>query len=178
MKMQALGWLTAGVLAAGLNSSYHNGGLEWAHRVADQLSHKTNTVLALATGNADRFYTEARVARVGEENSSPCRLSLALADMQNVVPFSNEALAQIDRASDRMSGLEQSQLARIAARRARMEAQLARVEIPAVHMQPVAVRVRDLRICPRVRVNIPRIPAVRVPVMPQIHLEIPSAGPV
>src|SRR5215475_5533004 len=105
MKIQALGWLAAGVLAAGLNSSYHNGGLEWAHRIADRVEYNTSAVLALATGHADRFYnetrlTEARMARVGEENSSPCRLSLAMAQVEKAIPLSDATFAQFDRMSD------------------------------------------------------------------------------
>ena len=61
MKTQAWGWLTAAVLAAGLNASYHDGGMQWAHRIADRVEHNSNAVLALATGHADEFVTEARV---------------------------------------------------------------------------------------------------------------------
>ncbi|HEY1679695.1 MAG TPA: hypothetical protein VGG04_18405 [Candidatus Sulfotelmatobacter sp.] len=215
MKLQALGWLAAGVLAAGLNSSYHNGGLEWAHQIADQVSHETNTVFALATGNADRLYAETRLrqvrmARVGEENSSPCRFSLAMAKLQPAVPFSQVALAQFERVSDQ----EQAQADRLAARRARMQAQFERVEvpeidvpeiqvpevqvpafrvseirvpavrvpaihIPAVHVQPVVVNVPNVLVCPRVRVSIPRIPEVKVPPIPSVHVEFSDdAGPV
>ncbi len=46
---QAWGWLTAGVLAAGLNASYHDGGLQWAHQVADRVEHGSAAVLALAS---------------------------------------------------------------------------------------------------------------------------------
>src|SRR5215469_1149640 len=61
MKTQAWGWLGAAVLAAGLNSSYHDGGLQWAHEIADRVQHNTSAVLALATGRADQFLAEARM---------------------------------------------------------------------------------------------------------------------
>jgi hypothetical protein len=173
MKAQAIGWLAAGVLAAGLNSSYHNGGLDWAHRIADRVSYNTTAVLALATGNADRFYSQARVARMGEE-SSPCRLSLAMARMQNVIPMSNAAFAQFDRFSDR----QEAQLARLSARRAQVEAHLVRLEIPEVAVTPVVVRVPDVHVCPRVRVNVPRTPELNVPAVPQVHIEMPTADPI
>src|SRR5215831_8242332 len=64
MKTQAWGWLAAAVLAAGLNSSYHNGGLQWAHEIADRVEHNTGAVLALATGRADEFLAEARMLKV------------------------------------------------------------------------------------------------------------------
>src|SRR5262249_25305729 len=151
------------------------------HRIADRVEYNTSAVLALATGHADRFYnetrlTEARMARVGEENSSPCRLSLAMAQVEKAIPLSDATFAQFDRMSDH----EQAQMARLAARRARMQAQLTRIEIPAiqvpeihipeiqvpeihvpavrvpaVHVQPVVVNVPDVHVCPRVRVNIP-----------------------
>src|SRR5215831_1299560 len=63
MKTQAWGWLAAAVLAAGLNSSYHNGGLQWAHEIADRVQHNTGAVLALATGRADEFLAEARMLK-------------------------------------------------------------------------------------------------------------------
>jgi len=202
MKLKAFGWLAAGVLAAGLNSSYHNGGLEWAHRIADRVDSNASAVLALATGNADRFYNEARlsevrVARVGEENSSPCRLSLAMARVQHALPLAQVAFAQSEQLTDR----EQAQLDRLAARRARMQAQLAEIQvpeievpevqipeirvpairipaihIPAVRVQPVVVRVPNVHVCPRVRVN---IPDVKVPAIPAVHVDLgDDAGPV
>ena len=56
---QAWGWLAAGVLAAGLNAAYHDGGLEWAHRIADRVQHGSAAVVALAGGRADQFVAEA-----------------------------------------------------------------------------------------------------------------------
>jgi hypothetical protein len=172
MKAQAFGWLAAGVLAAGLNASYHNGGLEWAHRIADKVSYDTNAVLALATGNADRLYSQARMARVGEE-SSPCRLSLAMARVQNAIPRSSAAFAQFDRFSDRQN----VQLDRLSARGARMEARLVRVNLPEIAVTPVVVNVPDVHVCPRVRVNVPRV-SVKAPEVPEIHIEMPSADPI
>ena len=46
MKTQAWGWLAAAVLAAGLNSSYHDGGLQWAHEIVGSVQHNTGAVLA------------------------------------------------------------------------------------------------------------------------------------
>ncbi len=172
MKAQAFGWLAAGVLAAGLNASYHNGGLEWVHRIADKVSYNTNAVLALATGNADRLYNEARRARGREANSS-CRLSLAMARVQNAIPLSNIAFAQFDRISDR----QKAQLDRLSARGVQMEARLVRVNLPEVAVAPVVVNVPDVHVCPRVRVNVPHV-SVKAPVVPEIHIEMPSADPI
>lgn len=181
-----MGWLAAGVLAAGLNASYHNGGLEWAHRVVNRVQDRAEMVLALATGDLNQFvahahmtegrFTEARLARVREENS-PCRLSLALAQVQHAIPDAALTVAQFDR----MSAREQAQLDRLSARRVRMQNQLSRIEIPAVAFRPVMVKVSsEVQACPRVRVNIPRIvvPHITVPAMPQVHVEMAGAGPV
>ena len=172
MKAQAFGWLAAGVLAAGLNASYHNGGLEWAHRIADKVSYDTNAVLALATGNADRLYSQARMARVGEE-SSPCRLSLAMARVQNAIPRSSAAFAQFDRFSDRQK------FSSTACRRAApgwKQGSYA-FNLPEIAVTPVVVNVPDVHVCPRVRVNVPRV-SVKAPEVPEIHIEMPSADPI
>lgn len=215
---QAWGWLMTGVVAAGMNASYHNGGMEWAHRIADRVSHETNAVLALATGNAGRFYREARVIRVAQENKSQCQLSLAMARVQENVqragPLSDVALAQFERVSDR----EQAQVDRLEAQGDRIKARLARIQVPAVQLsaidmpevdvpevdvpevnvpavhvsgvrvpalhvasfrvQPVTVKIPDVHVCPRVRVNVPRMPAINIPAIPAVDVEIPSADPI
>src|ERR1700739_2211262 len=81
MKTQAWGWLVAAVLAAGLNASYHDGRLEWAHRIAGSAEHSSNAVLALATGHAARFLAEAQLLGARQEAAS-CPLSTALARIQ------------------------------------------------------------------------------------------------
>jgi hypothetical protein len=61
MKSKAYGWLAAAALAAGLNASYHDGGLRWAHQVVDEVGHNSAAVLALAAGHAGQFLAEARL---------------------------------------------------------------------------------------------------------------------
>jgi hypothetical protein len=178
MKTQAWGWLVAGVLAAGFNASYHDGGMEWAHRIADQVEHNTGAVMALATGRADQFLAEARVLTVRQE-ASRCPLQNALAQVQSAINSSD-----IDFASDMdfapvdrievMTAREQAQMARLEANRARIEARVANIRIPAVALTPVVVSTPKV-VCPRVRVNIPRLPQIKLPV---IHIENPGAGPV
>ena len=177
MKTQAWGWLAAAVLAAGLNASYHDGGLQWAHQFVGLVGHSTNAVLALATGDAQQFLTEARVIEVHRQKSQ-CPLQAAVAELQNdvqsiVVPADSE-MARFEA----MSAREQAQLARLEANRARIEAEVARLRIPAVAFNQVVVRVPNVSVCPRVRVNIPRMPRIRVPAAPMVHLETVSFGPV
>lgn len=175
MKTQAWGWLAAAVLAAGLNSSYHEGGMQWAHEIVDRVGHNTGAVLALATGRADQFMTEARMLNV-ERHNSQCPLAAAMAQVQSSFDQPN---AEIDRI-EALSAREQAHLARLEANRARMEAQiqarLARVHFVDTNFNPVVVQVPEIT-CPRVRVNIPRIPRIKVPA-PTVHVEYPGPGPV
>src|SRR5262252_7774488 len=166
MKTQAWGWLVVAVLAAGLNSSYHNGGLELAHRIADRVQHNTNAVLALATGNMDRFLAEAQM--VSTQNSHSCPFSAALAAVrQSIAPVHSE-----QERFEAMTASEEAALARMEAHRARMEAQMARLNI--ANFNPVEVRIPRV-VCPRVRVRVPRMPMMRMPSTPVVHVEYSGA---
>ena len=169
MKTQAWGWLAVAVLAAGLNSSYHNGGLEWAHRVAGRVQHNSNAVLALATGNMDRFLAEAQL--VSAQNSHSCPFSAALAAVrQSIAPVHSE-----QERFEAMTAREEAALARMEAHRARMEAQMARLSM--ANFDPVVVRMPRV-VCPRVRVSVPRMPVVKMPSTPVVHIEYSGPGPV
>ena len=169
MKTQAWGWLATAVLAAGLNSSFHNGGLEWAHRVADQVQHNTSAVLALATGNADRFLAEAQLANA--QNSHSCPFSAALAAVRrSIAPVHSE-----EERFEAMTAREEAALARLEAHRTRVEAQMVRLNM--ANFNPVIVRAPRV-VCPRVRVSIPRMPVVRMPATPMVHVEYSGPGPV
>jgi len=184
MKTQAWGWLAAAVMAAGLNASYHDGGLDWAHQVADRVGYNSAAVFALASGRADQFLTEARLASAREETAS-CRWTTALARVQTRVARTENGFARVQA----MSAREEAQLARLEANRARIEAQVAaqtaRIRIPAAAFSPVAYSFSDMKmpdikipvVCPRVRVNIPRLPMIRVPA-PVVHVETFVSGPV
>lgn len=81
---QAWGWLAAGVLAAGLNASYYDGGLQWVHRVADRVEHNSAAVVAEASGRADLFLAEARMLTERNQTAS-CPLSKAMALVRNKI---------------------------------------------------------------------------------------------
>src|SRR5690348_14555414 len=100
MKTQAWGWLAAAVLAAGLNSSYHEGGMQWAHEIVDRVAHNTGAVLALATGRADQFMTEARLLNV-ERHKSQCPLAAAMAQVQSSFDQPNAEIDRIEALSAR-----------------------------------------------------------------------------
>jgi hypothetical protein len=171
MKTQAWGWLAAAVVAAGLNASYHDGGLHWAHQVVDQVKHNSSAVIALATGRADQFLVEANLASPRPQ-ASPCPLAL-LAEAHTMVIPKDFELQRVELISAR----EQAQLARVEARRARIEAKLAQVHIPAMAFNPVVVQAPKV-ICPHVRVHMPRIPAVKMPALPVVHLQNTGFGSV
>ena len=169
MKTQAWGWLAAAALAAGLNASYHDGGLQWAHQIADQVGHNTNAVLALATGRADQFMAEAQLVTSHKQNAE-CPLTAALARIDTSMPSDFD----VER-FEVMSAREQAQLARLEANRARIEAHLSRVRIPAMALSRVVVTAPTVSVCPRVRVN---LPAMKMPVMPVVHIAPPDGGSV
>jgi len=181
MKRQAWGWLVAAVVAAGLNASYYDGAFRWAHKIADRVEHSSNAVIGLATGRVDEFVSEARILAAGEPFST-CPLTDALAQVQNRIAGRVQArIAKSDAEFARvevMSNREQAQLVRLEANRARIEAQVARIRIPAVAFNSVVVPSSRISVCPRVRVNVPRLPVVKVPAVPMVHVEIPGAGPV
>ncbi|HEV2399009.1 MAG TPA: hypothetical protein VGS27_18835, partial [Candidatus Sulfotelmatobacter sp.] len=145
MKTQAWGWLAVAVIAAGLNANYHDGGMPWAHQIIDQVQHNSRAVMALATGHADQFLTEAGLLTTRNEVAS-CRFSEAIARVQSRIA---ESEANFDRFRA-MSDREEAQLVRFEANRARIEARMAQVRIPAVTFNPVVVRVPRIDVCPRI----------------------------
>jgi len=176
---QAWGWLAAGVLAAGLNASYHDGGLQWAHQIANRVQHHTATVVALASGRADQVLGEARLLTAQTETSSSCPLTTTIERIQSRIAGSETVVERFDV----MSAREQRQFVRLEANRARMEpqiaAQTAHIRIATAAFAPITVNATSAPVvCPRVRVNVPRLPRIKMPVMPQIHIESVSAGPV
>ncbi len=176
MKTQAWGWLVAAVLAAGLNASYHDGGLEWAHRIAGGVAHSSNAVLALATGHADRFLAEAQILGARQERAS-CPLSAALARIQTRIARSRMSADNFNDSFEVMSDREEAAMATVEADQARIEAQVARMRIPATDFAPAMVSLHKIA-CPRVRFTMPEIPQIKMPVVPVIHVDVPSAGPV
>ena len=115
----AWGWLAIGVLAAGLNASYHSGGLQWAHQIADRTEHNSAAVLALASENADHFLAEARTLTTRSEAAS-CPFSNRVSRVQSGIAYS---AAGFDR-FEAMSARQQAQLERVEASRGRMEARM------------------------------------------------------
>jgi hypothetical protein len=195
MKTQAMGWLAAAVVAAGLNASYHQGGMQWAHRVADQIEYRTGAVIALAAGHAERFFAETQLAKaelVNEQlanekvqalgGASSCPLERAIAQVQSRIADSQTRFERFnDRLQTVVSAREAKEQARMEDRAARMEAQRDRIEakvsslhIPAMTFSSVNVPmpkidIPKIDVCPRIRVSVPQVPTIRIP-----QVEVPS----
>jgi hypothetical protein len=154
MKTQAYGWLAVAVLAAGLNASYHDGGLQWAHQAIDGIGRNVGAVLALASGHADQFLAEAHLAS-GKNETATCRLATAWARIQTRMAQGQTRLAQMqtrfvrtgfsqakfadrelalshaawdrfEARSEEMSARQEAAMAQMEAKRARMEAETER----------------------------------------------------
>lgn len=192
MKAKAWGWLTAAVLAAALNSSYHNGGLQWAHEIADRVEHNTGAVLALATGRADQFLAEARMLNADSTIESAmnteapqCPFAVTTSDLQDSFDKSQDQFQFKFERFQALSDREQARLERLAEKRVRIEnqvrAKLAHIRIPEANFAPVVVRIPEVHVpeidCPRVRVNVQRMQRIKVPA-PEVHVEYSGPGPV
>ena len=189
---QAWGWLVAGVLAAGLNASYDNGGLEWAHQIADRVQDRAEMVVDRASEAGDRIAAQVQMIAARNKTSS-CPLSSALARLESSfdrtvaaqtriarteVDSSQEEVDRWQAMSDREQARRQAQLDRLEAVRQRMQTRIAQqaAHIRIATFAPISVKVPTV-VCPWVRVNVPRVPMIRMPAMPEIHVET-SAGPV
>ena len=168
-------WLTAGVMALGLNGVYHDGGAEWAQRFVN----RSAAVVALASGHAERFLASAR------EQTVLCQVATEMARLQTKMARTQTGFAHFDA----MTAQREAALARLEANRAqleagraRMEAQVARLDFASASFAPefgAAFGPKRIKLpvnCPRLRVNIPRTFA-RVPV-PTVRVETSSAGPI
>ena len=58
---QAWVWLTAGVLALGLNGIYQDGGAQWAHRSWRKPCYRAAAVLEPVSGQVDQILAKAQM---------------------------------------------------------------------------------------------------------------------
>ena len=172
---QAWGWLMAGVVAAGLNASYHDGGLRMVHEMVGRAGHNVEAVLALASGNADQFLTQARLVTArklsdqqvtAEEAAPSCPLARAMARVETRVARSDANWARFEAFGDR----EQARLDRSRARFEANMARVAQVRMPAAALQPMVYVNRTA--CSRVRVSVPQISMPKMPAMPDVRVAV------
>ena len=148
---QAWTWLTAGVLALGLNGIYQDGGAAWEHRIATRMADRTGAVLALATGRADLVMEKAQVL-AAEQQTQSCRLATAMARMQTKMARTQGRFDRFQAMAER----EQAAWADFEANRAKFGTDLARVRVVSRSFTIPEIRIAKMPVaCPRVRVNIP-----------------------
>jgi hypothetical protein len=172
------GWLTAGVLALGLNGFYQDGGAAWAHRIVDgaveQVAERTGAVVELASVRVDRFMETADVLATRDQTAS-CRLATAMARIQTRMERTQSGMARFEA----MSARQEAALTRAEADRVRIEEQVAHVDLVSTAFHSAKI---PLVVCPRVRVEVPRVSVPRLPVVripaPVVHVEVVGAGPV
>lgn len=156
-------------MALGLNGFYQDGGFVCAHRVASQLESRSAAVLALASGEAEQFVAEARRVASRDETTA--------ADFVTPLARSEEKIARTESEFDHWeaaSDRQQAQFVRLEARQERIRAIKARLtcrRIQTVEAEPAVFKFVRIQACPRVHVNIPRMPAVNVP-----RIDIPSVS--
>lgn len=191
LTQQAWGWLAAGVLAAGLNAAYHDGGFAWVHRIADRAQHVSGAVVALASGHADRFLAEAETLSARNDSFSDA----AVAEKDREMARAEAVYARVQAIQAR----EQAHCARIRAEHARVEERIAArqavmrvpgteidtafrtIEIPEIPgMSPVRIEIPQLKIrtnCSHVRMNLPAMPKINMPSVPAVNVSVSSGGP-
>jgi hypothetical protein len=178
---QAWGWLTAGVLALGLNGFYQDGGAAWAHRAIDtvvaRVADRSGALADLASGQVDRFMVKANLVAARNETAS-CRLATAMARVQTSIARTQTGMAHFEA----MSARQEAVLAQLEANRARLEEQ--EEQVVRVHMAPVVFNMPKIPAvaCPRVWVNVPRVnvPMVKIPMVkiPAVHVETLGSEPI
>ena len=189
MKTQAWGWLVAGVVALGANGLFHDAGVNWAHRIADQAQYKAE---AFMSGRGGQLLAMAQLLNTRTEIVS-APIENAVAQVQNHIAQSQAGFAHLQA----MPAREQSACARLEAGRARIQAQQAKMEAQQARMEAQQVRMEarlesriahmrvpanfvpvDVRVpaaCSGVRISMPRVPMVPARM---IHIDAASAGPV
>jgi hypothetical protein len=168
MKMkQAWAWLTAGVLALGLNGFYQDGGAARVHQAVDRvrsgLGSKFALVADLATGHLDQLLLRANLAATrGEARSCYVRTGIVRA---------NSRMTGMGRAFSRfeeMSAQREAELARMQAQREQVQAQFADLR-----MTPVSFSDSDSDSGPACRRVVVHVPAVHVDI-PEMHVDVPA----
>lgn len=195
----AWAWLAAGVVALGLNGFYQDGGAQWLHQRVGLAGHRTEAVLALATGHVDRFLAEARLV-AAQQSSVRCPFAAMTAVAEPVHVYirrimSDSARADFDAGCDRgLARVERAraldrarldlQLARMDAASARLQAQWGRSSASAMVLHPMVVRVPAVRLqdlpqtayCSRLNTKIPQVPALKIPAVPMVRIQKLSFG--
>ena len=164
---QAWAWLTAGVLALGLNGIYRDCVAPWAHQFVEQASLRAASGLEPVSTHVDELLARAQNVAARSESRN-CRISSGVAQLQRFAAQSHSGVSRMEA----MSARQQAQCARLEAARARIEAQVARAQFATMDLEPMEVNVPEIHVtCPRVRVIAPLVAR-------PVHIEMPGSGPI
>ena len=149
-------WLTAGVLALGLNGAYQDGQLGWAHSLFD----RTAGVVAQASDRAMHFVTIAEIM-LGRIPGTSDRAEVALQRVQNKIVCERVAKAQ-------------RQIAMAQVRKQLAEAKLeAKMDMVRMKMDQVRMRTSQFQHCPgfsKVVVDLRTMPKVDLSNLPDVTI--------
>jgi hypothetical protein len=173
------GWLTAGVLALGLNGIYQDGGAVWAHRIASRMVYGSVGGMNLTSDGTNEFLERARMV-AARNRALSCPLAAAMARVQEGIARGQSGFARLDA----MSAAGDARMAWLEANRAQIEAQMASVQLDEASFNPIVVKSvlakwESVPVgCPRIRVNVPRVNVHVAPIMP-VSLHVSSdKGPI
>ena len=153
---QAWVWLTAGVIALGLNGIYQDGGARRAPRFVEQAFYRAATVVEPLFGGVEQALADAQMVAARSQTTN-CSLNEALARLQATAAHSHAGIARVKALSAR----QEAQCARFEANRARIEAAVARAQISLMDL-PVGFDTPQIHVtCPRVHVITPRLPMIK-----------------
>ena len=163
-------WLTAGVLALGLNGAYQDGQLGWAHSLVD----RTASVVARASDRSMNLVTMAEIM-LGRIPEASDRTEVALQRVQNKIVCERVAKAQ-------------RQIAMAQVRKQLAEAKLeAKMNMVQMKMDQVRMRTSQFQNCPGFskvvvdlrsmpKVDLSNLPDVAIPDFPDVNFESRDHG--
>jgi hypothetical protein len=193
-------WLAAGVVALGLNSEYHNGGLQVLHGLAD----RSDTLVARVNGRAHNYVELAKML-MGREDAQPAPdVEVAMAQLPPEPQIDVETASNADTAvefadrteamSDLINGQVQANLdcAKASLDRAIASNHLERLQPSIEHLQlrlqQASLRMQEARLmraarvtrgvyaCTRMHKIVVKVPQVRVEQGPETSLVVFAGG--
>ena len=151
---QAWVWLTAGVMALGVNGVLHDEAGQWLRGLAAQRAAGAASVLAPASSHVDSLLADVQRQIAGNERLN-CRQSSKIGRIQGSIARGEGGLAR----AEELAAREEARLAQLEMNRARIEAAAAQAQFATMGLRPIeftAPRVQVSR--PRLRVSVPHLP--------------------
>ena len=153
-------WLTAGVVALGLNGAYQDGQLAWVHRLANQAS----SVIEQASARGEQLAAMAETFLPGNAG----RLDHAMASIQRIdSKLSCQRVAQVQRQIALAQVRKQ-----VAEAKLQVKMDLAQARIDRLRSLGIdgVMEARDCSGGSRMIVHVPAVPRIEIPNLPDIHI--------